>query len=302
MRWKGVFVAAIALAPIAFEANAQKWPARPIEMIIPFPAGSGVDVIGRAVASALADQSGQQVVVNNRDGASGTIGFNALAAATPDGSTIAFGPTTPIANAPYLVIFENVFTIAVTPQSKFKSVHDLIMAARENPGKLTYGHAGTGTIPHLAVENFAEALKLKFQAVPFRGDAPVLPTLLKGDIDFGAPAVSTIHGQTFRPLLVFWQARHPAYPDVPIARELGAASEVPPGHNGLYAPGGLPLATKTALERHCADAVKSEVVRQIITNTGQSIRYLSGAEFQAQTIADYRFKGELIQRLGLGAQ
>lgn len=218
MRWKGGVVAAIALAPIALEANAQKWPARPIEMIIPFPAGSGVDVIGRAVASALADQSGQQVVVNNRDGASGTIGFNALAAATPDGSTIAFGPTTPIANAPYLVkgvryrvesfdylcqIFENVFTIAVTPQSKFKSMHDLITAARENPGKLTYGHAGTGTIPHLAVENFAEALKLKFQAVPFRGDAPVLPTLLKGDIDFGAPAVSTIHGQNFRPRLVF---------------------------------------------------------------------------------------------------
>jgi tripartite-type tricarboxylate transporter receptor subunit TctC len=274
-------------------------------------------VIGRAVASALADQSGQQVVVNNRDGASGTIGFNALAAATPDGSTIAFGPTTPIANAPYLVkgvryrvesfdylcqIFENVFTIAVAPQSKFKSVDDLITGARKNPGKLTYGHAGTGTIPHLAVENFAEALKLKFQAVPFRGDAPVLPTLLKGDIDFGAPAVSTIHGQSFRPLLVFWQARHPAYPDVPIARELGAASDVPPGHNGLYAPGGLPVATKTALERHCADAVKSEVVRQIITNTGQSIHYLSGAEFQAQTIADYRFKGELIHRLGLGAQ
>ena len=146
------------------------------------------------------------------------------------------------------------FTIAVAPQSKFKSAHDLITAARENPGKLTYGHAGTGTIPHLAMENFAEALKLKFQPVPFRGDAPVLPTLLKGDIDFGASAVSTIHGQNFRPLLVFWQARHPAYPDVPIARELGAASDVPPGHNGLYAPGGLPGAIKTALERHCADA------------------------------------------------
>ena len=317
MRRKGAPVAAVALAPIAFEANAQKWRARPIEIIIPFPAGSGVDLIGRAVASALADQSGQQVVVNNRDGASGTIGFNALAAATPDGSTIAFGPTTPIANAPYLVkgvryrvdsfdyicqIFENVFTIAVAPQSKLKSVEDLITAAREHPGKLTYGHAGTGTIPHLAVENFAEALKLKFQPVPFRGDAPVLPTLLKGDIDFGAPAVSTIHRQNFRPLLVFSQARHPAYPDVPIARELGTTSEVPPGHNGLYAPSGLPIAARTALERHCVDAVKSDVVRQIITNTGQSIRYLSGADFQSQTVADYQFKGELIQRLGLGAQ
>jgi tripartite-type tricarboxylate transporter receptor subunit TctC len=317
MRRKGVLVAAVALALIAPEADAQKWPARPIEMMIPFPAGSGVDVIGRAVASALADQSGQQVIVNNRDGASGTIGFNALAAAAPDGSTIAFGPTTPIANAPYLVkgvrygvdsfdylcqIFENVFTIAVAPRSKFKSVQDLIAAARENPSKLTYGHAGTGTIPHLAVENFAEALKLKFQAVPFRGDAPVLPTLLKGDIDFGAPAVSTIHGQNFRPLLVFWQARHPAYPDVPFARELGATSEVPPGHNGLYAPDGLPIAMKTALERHCTDAVKSEVVRNILNNTGQSIRYLSGADFHAQTIADYQFKGDLIHRLGLGAR
>ena len=317
MRRKGAPVAAVALALIALEANAQKWPARPIEMIIPFPAGSGMDVIGRAVASALAEQSGQQVVVNNRDGASGTIGFNALAAATPDGSTIAFGPTTPIANAPYLVkgvryrvdsfdyicqIFENVFTIAVAPQSKLRSVEDLITAAREHPGKLTYGHAGTGTIPHLAVENLAEALKLKFQPVPFRGDAPVLPTLLKGDIDFGAPAVSTIHGQNVRPLLVFWQARHPAYPDVPIARELGITSEVPPGHNGLYAPSGLPIAARTALERHCADAVKSDVVRQIITNTGQSIRYLSGADFQSQTVADYQFKGELIHRLGLGAQ
>jgi len=317
MRRKGALVAAVALALIALEANAQKWPARPIEMIIPFPAGSGVDVIGRAVASALAEQSGQQVVVNNRDGGSGTIGFNALAAATPDGSTIAFGPTTPIANAPYLVkgvryrvdsfdyicqIFENVFTIAVAPQSKLKSVEDLITAAREHPGKLTYGHAGTGTIPHLAVENFAEALKLKFQPVPFRGDAPVLPTLLKGDIDFGAPAVSTIHRQNFRPLLVFSQARHPAYPDVPIARELGTISEVPPGHNGLYAPSGLPIAARTALERHCVDAVKSDVVRQIITNTGQSIRYLSGADFQSQTVADYQFKGELIHRLGLGAQ
>jgi len=76
-------------------------------------------------------------------------------------------------------------------------VHDLITEARENPGKLTYGHAGTGTIPHLAVENFAEALKLKFQAVPFRGDAPVLPTLLKGDIDFGAPPYPRSTGRIF---------------------------------------------------------------------------------------------------------
>jgi tripartite-type tricarboxylate transporter receptor subunit TctC len=317
MRWKRWLAAvALLLALVSLDdVYAQK--SRTIEMIIPFPAGSAVDVIGRSVAAALSEQLGQQVVVNNRDGASGTIGFNTLAAAAPDGNTIAFGPTTPIANAPYLVkgvryqtdsfdyicqIFENVFTLAVAPQSQFKSAQELIAAARENPGKLTYGHAGNGTIPHLSVENFAEALKLKFQPVPFRGDAPVLPTLLKGDIDFGAPAVSTIHGQNFRPLLVFLAARHPAYPDVPTARELGATSDVPPGHNGLYAPRGLPPAVKSALERNCADAVKSDVVRRMISNTGQTIRYLDGAAFQAQTEADYAFKGELTRRLGLAVQ
>jgi tripartite-type tricarboxylate transporter receptor subunit TctC len=317
MAWKHGLAVAVPLALLAIDANAQNRPARPMEMIIPFPAGSGVDVIGRSVAAALSEQLGQQIVVNNRDGASGTIGFNALAGATPDGNTIAFGPTTPIANAPYLVkgmryqvdsfeyicqIFENVFTVAVAPQSKFKSVHELLAAAKENPGKLSYGHAGTGTIPHLAVENFAEALKVKFQPVPFRGDAPVLPTLLKGDIDFGASAVSTIHGQSFRPLLVFLDKRHPAYPDAPTARELGATSDVPPGHNGLYAPKGLPPAIKASLEQNCADAIKSNVVRQMLANTGQTTRYLSGDEFQAQTKADYKFKGELIQRLGLAAQ
>jgi tripartite-type tricarboxylate transporter receptor subunit TctC len=316
MHWK-CGLAAVLCALLVQDANAQKWPSRPIDMIIPFPAGGGVDVIGRSVASALSTQLGQQIVVNNRDGAAGTLGFNTLAAATPDGHTIGFGPTTPIANAPYLVrgvryqvdsfdyvcqIFENVFTIAVAPQSKFKSVQDLIAAARENPGKLTYGHAGTGTIPHLAMENFADALKLKLQAVPFRGDAPILPTLLKGDIDFSVSAISSIHGQNFRPLLVFWEKRHPTYPDAPTAREMGATIDVPPGHNGLYAPKGLPAAIKASLESNCADAIKSNVGSQMISNTGQTFRYLSGAEFQAQTVADHKFKGELINRLGLAVQ
>jgi tripartite-type tricarboxylate transporter receptor subunit TctC len=317
MHWKCGFAAAVLCALLVQDANAQKWPSRPIDMIIPFPAGGGVDVIGRSVASALSTQLGQQVVVNTREGAAGTLGFNALAAATPDGHTIGFGPTTPIANAPYLVrgvryqvdsfdyvcqIFENVFTIAVAPQSKFKTVQELIAAARENPGKLTYGHAGTGTIPHLAMENFADALKLKLQAVPFRGDAPILPTLLKGDIDFSASAISSIHGQNFRPLLVFWEKRHPTYPDAPTAREMGSTIDVPPGHNGLYAPKGLPAAIKASLESNCADAIKSNVVSQMISNTGQTFRYLSGAEFQAQTVADHKFKGELINRLGLAVQ
>ena len=316
MRRIGFAVVCLALG--AGPAGAQNWPTRTIEMIIPFSAGGGVDVIGRAVATALAAQLGQNVVVVNRDGAAGTLGFGALASAAPDGHTIGFGPTTPIANAPYLVkgvrynvesfeyicqIFENVFTLAVGSASKFKSARELLDAAAQAPGRLTYGHAGLGTIPHLSAANLADALGLRFEAVPFRGDSALLPVLLKGDIDFAASAVSSIHGKPdFRPLVIFSDRRHPAFPEVPTAKELGVATGVPPGHNGLYAPKGVPAAVRTGLEAACSKALTHDTVRQTVANTGQTITYLSGADFHAQTAADYGFKGELIRRLGLGTQ
>jgi tripartite-type tricarboxylate transporter receptor subunit TctC len=232
-------------------------------------------------------------------------------------STIAAGPTTPIANAPYLMkgvrygvesfdyichVFENAFTITVAPGSKFKSIKELLDVAAANPGKLSYGHSGNGTIPHLSIENFADALKLKFQGVPFRGESAIMPVLLKGDIDFAAAAVVTIRGQDFRPLAVFSDRRHPALPDIPTARELGVMTSVPPGQNGVFAPRGLPPEVKATLERTCADVVKGPVVQRAMTNAGQTVHYLTGAEFQALTAADYKFKGELIRRLGLAPQ
>ena len=250
-RW---MAAALMLAGACHAALAQSWPSKQIEMIIAFPAGSGVDVIGRAMGAAIAQQVGQSVVVLNRDGAAGTLGFGALAGAAPDGHSIAFGPTTPIANAPYLVkgvrynvesfsyicqVFENVFAVAVGPQSKIKSVQELLAAAKDNPGKLTYGHAGIGTIPHLSMENLGDALNYKFNAVPFRGDAPLVPALLRGEVDFAAVGVSTIRPQpAIRALAIFADKRHPAFPDVPTVKELGVKTSVPPGHNGLFAPSG----------------------------------------------------------------
>ena len=314
-RWMG---AALLVAVAASGRAAQTWPSKQIEMIIAFPAGSGVDVIGRTLATAISQHVSQNVVVLNRPGAAGTLGFGALAAATPDGHTISFGPTTPVANAPYLVkgvrysvesftyicqVFENVFTIAVGPQSKIKSAQELIAAANASPGKLNYGHAGLGTIPHLSMENLAEALKLRFTAVPFAGDAPLVPALLRGEVDFAATAVSTIRPQpAIRALAIFSDKRHPAYPDIPTVKELGVAAGVPPGHNGLFAPAGLPTDVRERLAQTCRSILKQDAVLKVMANTGQTIEYLDGAAFHAQTVADYKAKGELIKRLGLGVQ
>ena len=98
------------------------------------------------------------------------------------------------------------------------------------------------------------------------------------------------------------KTRHPDLPKVPTARELGVAISVPPGHNGVYAPKGLPADIKGSLERACGDALKHDAVTRAINNTGMTIKYLNSAQFQAQTLADYKFKGELISRLGLAAQ
>ena len=310
--WTGLMLAAGLPA-----AHAQNWPARPIEMIIPFAAGGGVDVIGRAMASAMGEQLGANIVVANRDGAAGTLGFGQLASAAPDGHTLGFGPTTPISNAPYLVkgvrynvdsfeyicqVFENVFSIAVGPNSRFKSAQDLFAAARENPGKLTYGHAGVGSIPHLSVENLADALKLKFTAAPFRGDNALLPLLLNGELDFAAPAISSVQGRNVQVLAVFADHRHAAHPAVPTAAEFGVSTSVPPGYNGLYAPKGVPTEVTAKLQRVCAQSVAHESVAKVLAAAGQSVSYLDGPRFHDRTAADYTFKGELIRRLGLGGQ
>jgi tripartite-type tricarboxylate transporter receptor subunit TctC len=314
MMVRTVLSAAAVLLTMTGLASAQKYPSRTIEVIIPFAAGGGVDLIGRSVAASIAEQLGQPVVVQNRDGAGGTIGFGALASAAPDGYTLGFGPSTPIANAPYLVkgvrynpesfdyicqVFENVFSIAVPANSPYKTAKNLMAAAKDK--SLNFGHAGLGSIPHLSVENFADATKMKVQHLPFRGDAAMMPVLMKGDLDFGAPAISSYRGnEQIRPLVVFADKRHPSYPDVPTARELGVTTAVPPGQNGLYAPKGLPAEIKAALEKACTTAVKSDGVLKVIGNTGQSVAFLDGKQFHDQTVADYKFKGELIKRLGLG--
>jgi len=287
------------------------YPSRPVQVIVGFPAGGSVDVMARQLVAAISGQLGQPFVVVNRDGMSGTIGFGAVAAARPDGYTLGAGPTTPISVAPHLLAdvkyrvdsfeyicqsFENVFTMAVPVDSAFRSMADLVAAARASPGKLAYGHSGVGTVPHLSVANFLDRTGIDISAVPYRGEAAMVPDLVAGRVQLGAPSVAVAIGQKLRVLAVFADSRHPAFPEAPTFTELGMPS-MPPGLNGLVAPKGTPREVLVVLERACERAVQGESFRAAAQKLSQRVAYLSGAQFAERAREDYRYKGELIKAL-----
>ena len=303
----GAFVVAAAGAARAQSA----YPSRPVQVIVGFPAGGSVDVMARSLVAVISAQLGQPFVVVNRDGMSGTIGFGALAGARADGYTLGAGPTTPISVAPHLLAevkygvdsfeyvcqsFENVFTIAVPLDSPLRSMAELVASARANPGKLAYGHSGVGTVPHLSVANFLYRTGIDISAVPYRGEAALLPDLVSGRVQLGAPSVALAVSQKVRVLAVFADSRHPAFPEAPTFKELGMPS-MPPGLNGLFAPKGTPRATLAALERACERAVQGESFRALAQKLSQRLAYLDGAQFAERARADSRYKGELIKAL-----
>jgi tripartite-type tricarboxylate transporter receptor subunit TctC len=310
-------LALLAASIAGAEAQAQSaYPARAIQVIVAFPAGGSVDVMGRNLVTAMSTVLGQQFVVVNRDGAAGSIGFGQLAAARPDGYTLGAGPTTPIATGPHLIkdlkfgvdsfeyicqSFENVFTISVPPESPFRAMADVIAAARARPGKLSYGHSGNGTVPHLSVANLVYRLGLDIVPVAYRGETSALPDVIGGRVDFGAPSVAVVVGQKLRVLAVFADRRHPSFPEAPTFSELGMPS-MPPGLNGLFAPKGTPPAIVSTLERACEQATQSEAFRAAAQRLHQPVVYLGSAAFAERAHLDYRYKGELIKVLGMKAE
>jgi len=148
--------------------------------------------------------------------------------------------------------------------------------------------------------NAGKTLGLEFQHVPYRGDALLLPALLRNEIDLAITAIATIRGHSaIRVLAVFDDARNEAYPAVPTAKELGIQRSVPPGQVGIYGPKGLTAEVQGAMNAACAAAAKDSDVLRVITTTGQRPKYLTGAQYRQNTIDDYQFKGDLIRSLGL---
>jgi tripartite-type tricarboxylate transporter receptor subunit TctC len=194
----------------------------------------------------------------NKTGATGAIGSAAVARAQPDGYSLLFAPAVsltvvPLQNRtagydlkafePVCQTFINEMVIVVRPDSPLKSAADLVGAARAKPGGVNYAHLGAGSIPHLAMVEFAQAAGVQFNAIPYKGDADVMKATLAGEIDFGSVTLSSAAGGGLRILGLFGQARNPSIPDVPTLREQGFCSGRPgcrprsgPGSAGPAAP------------------------------------------------------------------
>jgi tripartite-type tricarboxylate transporter receptor subunit TctC len=202
-------------------ALAQAWPQRPIKMIVPFPAGGGTDFIGRLAAKHLSDRLGQQVFVENRGGANGAIGLQALMQSDPDGYTIATSSDTPLVVNPWL--YDKLPYQALRDSVPAASVAELIALAKAKPGSLAYASAGVGNFSHLAMELFSLATGVKLLHVPYKGTGPASLALIGGDVQMGFNNVQTllqnVRGGQLRALAVAEPQRVAALPDVPTVAE-----------------------------------------------------------------------------------
>ena len=308
----GVLTAAALTAAIT-AASAQNFPERPVEVTVPFSPGAVTDVLGRALAEGLSAELGQRVIVVNKAGATGAIGTAAVARAAPDGYALLFTAAVsmtvlPLSNKqvgydlrafePICQTFKNQMVIVVKDASPFRTVGDLVAAARAKPGAVNYGHLGIASIPHLAMTEFSQVARVEFNAIPFKGDADVMQQVLGGQLDFGAMVLSSAAGSSLRILGLFAERRNPSTPQTPTVTEQGFAV-APSSFGGLSAPAGLPPAVKGRLAGACRAAAQGEMYGKLARNVFQPDDYYAdSADFAANLQRDVDDKGRLLRLLG----
>lgn len=261
------------LAPVAYGADA--WPAKPIQLVIPYPPGGSADLLGRPLAMQLQQQLGQPVVLEYKPGAGGTLASQYLARAKPDGYTVLmvlaahaindslypklpydtrkdFAPVSLVANLPMVV--------AASAKLPARNMQELVQAAKAAPGKLTFGSAGNGNTGHLAAEYFSSIAGIQMTHVPYKGSAGVVNAMLAGDIDLTFDSISTsmphIRGGRMHALAVTSPQRSALAPEVATVQEQGIAGFDVTGWYALIAPAGTPPEITQRLSREIATALR----------------------------------------------
>jgi len=311
---------AFMLAFVPGWAAAQAWPTKPVKIVVPFNAGGATDVVARLLAQKLSEAWGQPVLVENRGGAGGNIGADAVAKSVPDGYNILMASGSIVTANPYmykampfdaardLVPITNVATgpqvIAVSNDTPAMDLRELIAYAKANPKKVNFGSAGFGTQTHLAAENFANAAGVDITHVPYKGESAAITDLMGGQIQMVATNFSAIvafvkEGKV-RALAVTSRERNPQLPDVP------AAGEILPGFEnagwfGLLAPAGTPREVIDKIQRDSAKILLSDDFRAKLAQQGMVPVANTPAEFGAAIREESVRWAKVIKERGLTA-
>src|SRR5258706_2520894 len=320
-RFLNLAAGAAALPAVFRIARAQAYPARPIRLVIPFPPGGAYDAVGRPWSDKIKPLLGA-VVVENLGGGGGSIGAAAVARARPDGYTILLGGTLPHVNEaliksrplydpvkdldPIAGVAANVLCIAVHPTVPARTLKELIAYAKTNPGRLSYGHSGVGSIQHLAGELFKSLTgTAEIVQVPYRGTGPVITDLIGGQIPVGIPGVTRqvieLHqSDKIRVLAVTSPTRLAAAPELPTAAELGFPGLTVAGSIGLLAPGGTPIGIIEQIAQATRTAIAEPAFRQMLVDAGIEPTLDSNPEkFRQSLAADVALWAPVVKALGL---
>jgi tripartite-type tricarboxylate transporter receptor subunit TctC len=306
----------------ATAAMAQAFPSRPVRLIAPFPAGGGVDIVARQLAQKLTDKWGEQVVVDNRAGATGIIGTDIAAHANPDGYTMIMGnvathavnvslykklPYDPEKDfAPITLVARVPEVLVVHPSLPAKSVKELIALAAKKPGALTVGSAGYGSPPHLAAELFQLLANVQFVHVPYKGSTPALVDLIGGQINlyFSNILSATPHVRSgrLRALGVTSAKRSVVLPEVPTIAEAGVPKYVEYNWYGMLAPRGVPKAVLAKLHSDVVGALHAPDVEQKLVRNGAEVIGNTPQEFARFIHSEIRKYANVVKQRGLKAQ
>ncbi len=302
-------------------ALAQGWPTQPVKIIVPFTPGTGMDTIARTVAPHLGERLGQPVVVQNVPGASGNIGADQVAKATPDGYTLLMGantmliasqlyksvPFNPVRDfAPVSMTAWGTLMLVASPKSGIKSMSDLIARAKANPGGISYGSPGVGTPHHMAMELFNVQSQLTMLHVPYKGTAGYTTDLLSGEVNVGFlpvhVAAGFVNSGKLQALAVGSAKRHPVAPNVPTIDELGVKGVDVDMWYSLSAPAKTPEAVVRRINSEIVAIMKLPEVRETLGKAGLDAAWSTPQELGSTSTKDYARWGEVIRRNGITAE
>ncbi|MGK8222147.1 Bug family tripartite tricarboxylate transporter substrate binding protein [Achromobacter xylosoxidans] len=309
---------ALATLSLAATAQAQSWPTQPIRWIVPYPAGGGTDVLARTVVSGLEKPLGQTVVVENRPGAATIVGATAIAESASSGyvlgsadiATLAFNPA--LYNS--LTYDPSKFTyigglarfpmmLAVNAGSAYKTLDDVLQAARKHPGKLTASSAGTGSPHHLALELFKQRTGADILHVPYKGAAPAIQDLLGNQVDLMfvdlTSALPNIKAGKLRILATATPQRLRDLPDVPTMAEQGVKDYTVYSWQGVVGPKGLPEAVTKKLSAELQAAIRTPAMTQKMADIGVQPMPMSAEEFRAYAEQERQNWAEVIRKAGI---